>query len=79
MARFYFVKSGSLYGSKVAVLPLPKNGLEGNGVAKQLFTNGVHLLVVGFLLNFGEGWVLETTLDVVWIWVRDDGHVCVHG
>ena len=38
-----------------------------------------HLFVVRFVLDHGEGGMLEASLDVVWIRVRDDGHVCVHG
>ena len=61
------------------MLPPPERRLDGDGVAKYFFTNDAHLLVVGFTLDFGEGWVLETPLIVVWLWVGDDGHVCVHG
>ena len=61
------------------MLPPPERGIDGDGVAKYFFANDAHLLVVGFVLYFGEGWVFETLLDVVWLWVGDDGHVCVHG
>ena len=63
----------------MAVLLPPERGLDGDGVVKKFFVNDAHLLVVGFVLDFGEGGVFETSLDVIWLRVGDDGHVCVHG
>ena len=57
----------------------PKRGLDCNGVAKRFFVNDAHLLVVGFVLDLGEGEVFEASLNVVWLRVGNYGHVCVHG
>ena len=57
----------------------PERGLDCDGIAKYFFANDAHLLVVGFVLDIDEGEFFEASFDVVWLRVKDDGHVCVHG
>ena len=56
-----------------------ERGLDHDGVAKYFFADDAHLFVVRFVLDRGEGGMLEASLDVVWLQVGDDGNLFVHG